>query len=183
MSGRVRCANAAGGCPSVLGGAEQDPEVGEQLFGLPQVPTQIGERHRGRAGSPGQPVRLSADDAEEVLEQAEERGVVQGGSPWDGIGGTQSKKRAREPAPCPDRYPSLCPEVKTRERLPSWLLEAVAQAEARAKEGQTPIAVLHECGTGYDGAIVVMRLRDFLAVARRGGSRDAWGSLDRVQSG
>jgi hypothetical protein len=69
------------------------------------------------------------------------------------------------------RHPSLCPEVKTRERLPSWLLEAVAQAEASAKPGQTPIAVLHECGTGYDGALVVLRLRDLLRLAGIDGER------------
>ena len=52
-------------------------------------------------------------------------------------------------------------EVKHRETLPAWLLAAVAQARANAPQGKTPLVVLHEAGSRYDDALVVVRLADF----------------------
>lgn len=80
------------------------------------------------------------------------------------LGGERVPVSGRARGDRPDvAHPSLSVEVKTRERLPSWLLDAVAQATAAAKAHQTPVAVLHACGTRYDDALVVVRLRDFLA--------------------
>jgi len=55
----------------------------------------------------------------------------------------------------------LVVEVKQRAQLPAWLKRAVGQAVASAGPSQMPVAVLHEAGTPYAGALVVMRLSDF----------------------
>lgn len=55
----------------------------------------------------------------------------------------------------------LVVEVKQRASLPAWLKRAVGQAVANAGPSQMPVAVLHEAGTPYTGALVVMRLCDF----------------------
>ncbi len=55
----------------------------------------------------------------------------------------------------------LAIEVKTRKRLPVWLEDALRQAEASAKEGRLPVAVLHEDGKRYADALVVLRAKNF----------------------
>jgi hypothetical protein len=55
----------------------------------------------------------------------------------------------------------LCAEVKTRRRLPRWLVGAVQQAEGYAGE-RLPVAILHQAGERYDQALVVCRLGDWL---------------------
>lgn len=55
----------------------------------------------------------------------------------------------------------LSVEVKTRRRLPLWLLEAVEQAVVAAKGTQLPIAILHENHKYHDSDLVVMRLKDW----------------------
>lgn len=59
-------------------------------------------------------------------------------------------------------HPWLAVEVKTRERLPRWLVAALAQARGAASSDQLPVAVLHERGMRYRDALVVLRLGDFL---------------------
>lgn len=56
------------------------------------------------------------------------------------------------------------PEVKTRKRLPAWLLTAMLQADLNSPKDKTPIVILHEVGRDYDEALVLMRLGDFMAV-------------------
>ena len=62
-------------------------------------------------------------------------------------------------------------EVKSRKRLPAWLEDALRQAEASARNGQLPVAVLHANGSRYLDALVVVRLEDFAEVfeGERGG--------------
>lgn len=55
----------------------------------------------------------------------------------------------------------LVVEVKQRANLPAWLGHAVGQAVASAGPSQLPVTVLHEAGTPYAGALVVLRLADF----------------------
>jgi hypothetical protein len=52
-------------------------------------------------------------------------------------------------------------EVKHRKRLPDWLLDAMSQARAAARDGQLAVAVLHEAGTRHADNLVVLRLADF----------------------
>jgi hypothetical protein len=54
-------------------------------------------------------------------------------------------------------------EVKHRASLPAWLLDAMNQARAAARDGQLPLAVLHEAGTRHADNLVVLRLADFQA--------------------
>jgi len=58
-------------------------------------------------------------------------------------------------------HPWLAIEVKDRERLPIWLRRALDQAQAGARPGQLPVAVLHEAGRRHDDDLVVLRLADF----------------------
>jgi hypothetical protein len=57
-------------------------------------------------------------------------------------------------------HPLLSIEVKQRQRLPAWLLDALAQAEAAARDGKLPVVVLHQAGQRYDEALCVIRLDD-----------------------
>lgn len=52
-------------------------------------------------------------------------------------------------------------EVKHRAALPGWLLDAMRQARANAPAGKVPLVALHEAGSRYDDALVVLRLADF----------------------
>lgn len=56
---------------------------------------------------------------------------------------------------------SYAVECKHRQSLPGWLLDAVRQARRNAPQGKTPLVVLHEAGSRYDDALVVLRLADF----------------------
>ena len=58
-------------------------------------------------------------------------------------------------------HPTLSIEVKSRKQLPNWLEEALRQAEASAKDGQLPVAVLHQDGRKYRDALVMVRLSAF----------------------
>ena len=55
----------------------------------------------------------------------------------------------------------LAPEVKSREELPKWLVEAVAQARAGASEGRLPMVVLPQVGARHAEDLVVLRLADW----------------------
>ena len=57
----------------------------------------------------------------------------------------------------------LVVEVKARAALPAWLKAAVGQAVTAAGSDKLPVAVLHETGQPYAGALVVLRLCDFQA--------------------
>jgi len=56
----------------------------------------------------------------------------------------------------------LTVEVKTRKRLPRWLVEALAQACIAAEDGHLPLVVLHEVGQRHDDDLVLLRLADFV---------------------
>ncbi len=60
-------------------------------------------------------------------------------------------------------HPWLALEVKDRATLPAWLLDALDQAERAATPPQLPAAVLHRAGDRHDAALVVLRLKDFVA--------------------
>jgi hypothetical protein len=75
------------------------------------------------------------------------------------IGGVRMPVSGRGRGDSPDvDHPSLSIEVKSRKKLPAWLLDAIAQAEAAASPDQIPVAVLHQDRSRYSDALVVMRL-------------------------
>jgi hypothetical protein len=53
----------------------------------------------------------------------------------------------------------LAIEIKTRKKLPEWIVDAVAYARAHAGDGKLGIAVLHEVGSHDD--LVVLSIHDF----------------------
>ena len=53
-------------------------------------------------------------------------------------------------------------ECKSRQTVPKWLTDAVAQAARHAGDGQTPLAVVHQLGARHDDDLVVMRRADFI---------------------
>ena len=57
-------------------------------------------------------------------------------------------------------HPVWSIEVKHRKSLPSWLHDAMAQAEIEA-EHRTPMVVLHEKQMKYEDCYVIVRLKHF----------------------
>jgi len=57
--------------------------------------------------------------------------------------------------------PWACVEVKTRQALPRWLTDALAQARSNCWGDRLPLVVLHVTGERHDNDLVVLRLRDF----------------------
>lgn len=55
----------------------------------------------------------------------------------------------------------LSVEVKSRQSLPAWLTDALAQARRHAQDGQLAIVILHVHGARHDDNLVVLRLKDF----------------------
>ncbi len=57
-------------------------------------------------------------------------------------------------------HPTLAIEVKTRRRLPGWLLGALAQAGRAAGPEKVPVVVLHRVGGRHAEDLVLIRLAD-----------------------
>ena len=80
------------------------------------------------------------------------------------IGGCRIPVMGRARGDTPDiRHDWLCPEVKHRKTIPFWLVDALTQARAAAREDQLPIAVLHQHGWRHTDDLVVLRMSDFVA--------------------
>jgi hypothetical protein len=80
------------------------------------------------------------------------------------LGGRRVPVTGRARGNAPDiAHPRLSVEVKHRKTLPAWLVDAMAQARAAARDGQTPIVVLHQNGQRHDDDLVVIAIADFLA--------------------
>ncbi len=85
------------------------------------------------------------------------------------IGGRRVPVSGRQRGDVPDvAHDSLSVEVKSRQRLPQWLEDAMRQAEAAAADGQLPVTVLHEDRGRYTEALVVMRIKDFTKLIEKG---------------
>lgn len=61
-------------------------------------------------------------------------------------------------------------EVKERQALPQWLLEAMQQARAAARGGQVAVVVLHQAGQRHSDDLAILRLADFV---------DLYGTLEQ----
>lgn len=84
------------------------------------------------------------------------------------LGGSRIPVSGRDRGDAPDvDHPSLSIEVKSRKKLPAWLLDAIAQAEAAASPDQLPVAILHQDRARYSDALVVLRLSQFESLATR----------------
>ena len=60
---------------------------------------------------------------------------------------------------CHDDGPVV--EVKSRNRLPDWLLTALAQAKASARAEQLPLVRLHENGARYSTDVICVLASDW----------------------
>ncbi len=80
----------------------------------------------------------------------------------DTLGGRRVPVSGRTRGDRPDiEHDTLSVEVKSRKCLPAWIENAIQQAKAASKNGEQPVAVLHQDGTRYTDALVVIRLEDF----------------------
>ncbi len=78
------------------------------------------------------------------------------------LGGRRIPVSGRTRGDCPDvEHPTLSIECKSRKKPPAWIEDAMNQAEASAKDGQVPVAVLHQDGRRYMDCLVVLRLAGF----------------------
>lgn len=58
--------------------------------------------------------------------------------------------------------PFFAVEVKHREYLPDWMLDAMAQALASMRDsGQLPLVVFHQKRMEFKDSVVMLRLKDF----------------------
>jgi hypothetical protein len=80
------------------------------------------------------------------------------------LGGQRVPITGRARGDVPDvAHDTLSIECKHRLSIPAWLTDALAQAEAAAAPDQLPIVVVHQHGSRYDRALVVLRLSAFVA--------------------
>ena len=63
-------------------------------------------------------------------------------------------------------YP-LCVEVKDRNVVGRWLVDAVEQAEMDAEEMEIPLAIIHQKGWQYPRDLVVMKFKYFKYLLER----------------
>ncbi len=85
------------------------------------------------------------------------------------LGGERVPVSGRTRGDAPDvLHDHLSIEVKSRRKLPAWIEDAMKQAEASAKDGQLPVAVLHQDARRYAESLVVLRLEDFSNYLQRG---------------
>lgn len=79
------------------------------------------------------------------------------------LGGRRVPITGRQRGDVPDiEHPFYSLEVKHRQELPSWLHDAMAQAEASNDGTKTPLVILHEKGTAIPDSYAVIRLRDII---------------------
>jgi hypothetical protein len=77
-------------------------------------------------------------------------------------GGTRVGNQGRHVGAEDVAHDRLSLECKHRAALPTWLHEAMRQAERNAPTGKLAVAVLHESGQRYDDSLVVIRLSELV---------------------
>jgi len=81
------------------------------------------------------------------------------------LGGQRVPVSGRQRGDAPDiAHDRLAIECKRRRSVPAWLLEAMAQAEAAARPGQLPVAIVHRHGGKHADDLAVLRLSDLAAL-------------------
>src|SRR5687767_4529305 len=90
------------------------------------------------------------------------------------LGGRRILVSGRARGDRPDiEHDTLSVEVKSRKSLPAWLENAMQQAKAASKNGELPVAVLHQDGKRYTEALVVISLKDFVDYVKVGAEGSA----------
>ena len=71
-------------------------------------------------------------------------------------------------------YP-LCVEMKHRkEKMPQWVRDGLAQAEADALPNEIPIYIRHDKGDHWSNDVVMMTGRSFMRILRTVGVKVRW---------
>lgn len=84
------------------------------------------------------------------------------------FGGERVPITGRARGSAPDvLHPTLSIEVKHRNALPGWILEAMEQAEMSRKDGQVAVAILHPKGGSIAESLTVMRCVDIMRILRQ----------------
>lgn len=84
------------------------------------------------------------------------------------LGGERVPVTGRQRGSAPDvQHELFSVEVKHRKQLPDWLLDAMNQAEASRREGQTPLVILHEKGQPVPKSLAIFRLSDIIELYKR----------------
>ncbi len=84
------------------------------------------------------------------------------------LGGKCVPASGRTRGDAPDvLHNSLSVKVKSRKKLPTWIENAMKQAEARAKTGQVPIVALHQDGRRYADNLGRVAARRLLRLLER----------------
>ena len=78
------------------------------------------------------------------------------------LGGKRVPVHSTDGIKCDITCPVWSVECKERKSLPSWLLDAMGQAEANQEKGKLAMLVLHRKGDDYKKALVILSLEAFL---------------------
>lgn len=91
------------------------------------------------------------------------------------VGGERVPVSGRGRGDQPDvRHPLLSLEIKHRDRLPGWLVDAMAQADAAAEPGQVSCVVLHQHGQRHADNVCLLRLADVVRLVDRDRGADGF---------
>jgi hypothetical protein len=79
------------------------------------------------------------------------------------LGGRRVPVSGRQRGDAPDiEHPFFSLEVKHRESLPDWILDAMRQATASKHGDQVPMVILHQKNMKYDESLAIMEIRDIM---------------------
>ena len=79
------------------------------------------------------------------------------------LGGRRVPVSGRQRGDAADiEHPFFSVEVKHREGLPDWILDAMRQAKASQVDGKLPMVVLHAKNTKYEESLAILELRDII---------------------
>ncbi len=96
------------------------------------------------------------------------------------LGGQRVPVSGRQRGDAPDiDHDRLAIEVKHRKSVPAWLTEAMAQATASARNGQMPVAIVHQHGGRHADDLAVLRLADLADLLAAGDRAAGTGKPDR----
>lgn len=83
------------------------------------------------------------------------------------LGGERVPVTGRQRGSAPDiQHPFFSIEVKDRQSLPDWILDAMNQADESNPGDKTPIVVLHQKGMKTEDGLTIVRLGDIMEMYR-----------------
>lgn len=81
------------------------------------------------------------------------------------LGGRRVPVSGRQRGDSPDvEHDFYSIEVKHREALPEWIIDAMRQAEASKTGDKMPLVVLHSKGMKYEDSLAIVKLSDLITL-------------------